>query len=326
MNRALVRQQMLDLIRLRHLALKTEEAYLGWFDRYANFIAARKPSGCSAEKMGAYLSHLATRGVSASTQNQAFNALIFLYREVLKQELKDIQSLRAKKGTRVRIAPSVEEMRRLLQAVEDVHGYPTRLIVALLYGAGLRLNEGLGLRIKDVRLAESRLAIRDPKHGTDRFVALPCSLIGPIRKQMERAKLLFEVDQEKKLPVKLPGLLAKKYPRAPFSWNWYWLFPMHQPCRDPRSNELVRWHCLDVNVQRAVRGAVQRANLDGMITPHVLRHAWATHAKDQGSNIRAIQQALGHKSLETTMIYVHADATSVASPLDRMMVEGGVAA
>lgn len=318
---ALRRQQMQDLLRVRHMAIKTEESYLAWFDRFTRFIEVRRPTGTATELVGAFLTQLAHQEVSAQTQNQALCALLFLYREVLKQDLGKINALWAKRGFREKMAPTVDEVHRLLKHTQDISGYPTRLIVHLLYGSGLRLGEGVGIRIKDLRLKDSKVVVREPKHGTDRIVTLPCSLIPGIQKQMERAKLLWESDRAKGLPVQLPGQLAKKYPSARFSWNWYWLFPQHQPCEHPRTGEKMRFHAHESSVQRCVRFAARAAGLDIMVSPHLLRHAWATHAKNAGENIRAIQKNLGHKSLETTMIYVHADATDVRSPLDRMLYQ-----
>lgn len=311
-----VRQKMVDLIRTRHLSLSTERTYVDWFNRYCRWAKTYSATATDTEKVGAFLTHLAKTGVSASTQNQAFNALIFLYRETLQRPIEKIESLRAKKTERVRHAVSVDEVRKFLLAVKDRSGYPTRLIVHLLYGCGMRVNEPLDLRIKDIKLAESQIVIHQAKGGKDRVVAIPCALVDPIRRQIERARIKWQDDKAAGLPVKMPDALERKYPRHGLTWSWYWLFPQHSPCVDPRSGKTVRWRCLDVTVQRAVREAVQTEGLDCMITPHILRHCYATHALDRGSNIRAVQQAMGHTSLETTMGYIHAEATSVKSPLD----------
>lgn len=316
MNKHVVRQQMIDLIRLRHMSYRTERSYLGWFDRYCRFLERTPAVGTSTEKVRAFLDSLVKNDVSASTQNQAFNALIFLYRETLKQPLENVDAMRALRGERVRHAVSIDEVRTLLATVQDRNGYPIRLIVQLLYGCGLRVNEPLELRIKDLKLAESKIIIRQAKGNKDRVVALPCSLVEPIRRQIDRARLLWENDQAARVPVKLPDALARKYPAHEMSWSWYWLFPLHRPSQDPRSDKVVRWHCLDTTVQRSVREAVRSAGLDCMITPHVLRHCYATHVLDRGANPRAVQQAMGHTSLETTMGYMHAESTSVKSPLD----------
>jgi integron integrase len=301
-------------IRLRHFALSTEQSYCAWVVRYARFLNERQPQGAPATKMEAFLTQLAYQDVSASTQTQAFNALLFFYREVLKQEVGKVDSLRAKKPVHLRYAPEVHEVRQLLAGLPDVGDYPTRLIVRLLYGCGLRVSEPLNLRVKDVLISESKLVIRGAKGGKDRFVSIPCSLVAELAAQLAYAKSVGEKDRLNRLPVALPGLLATKYPHWQFSPKWAWLFPAHRPCEHPRTGQTVRWRCHEENVQRAVRQAARPLGLD--ITPHHLRHAYATHCLNDRQNPRAIQQAMGHKSLETTMGYLHAEALSVRSPLE----------
>ena len=272
----------------------------------------------SEEKFERFLTQIAKRGGSASTQNQAFNAINFLYREVLRKPLGSVQALRVRTPQRVRTAPAQAEVAKIIEQVQDQHGYPIRLIVQLLYGCGLRVCEPLNLRIKDVRLSESELVIRDAKGGKDRVVAIPCSLMPALREQLKRAQLLWQQDHLDAVPVPLPGALARKYPRAAFSWQWYWLFPAHSTCADPRTGEKVRWRCHQANVQRAVKAAAVRCGLDGLVTPHVLRHAYATHAMRQGAYVRDVQVIMGHSSLETTMGYLHTEAGRVKSPLDNL--------
>jgi len=307
-------EKLRAVIRRRHFAVSTEQSYCAWLPRFARFVSERCPSGSPAEKMEAFLTQLARQDVSASTQNQAFNALIFFYREVLKVEVGKVDSLRAKKPVHLRYAPELGEVRQLLAALEDVGGYPTRLIVKLIYGCGLRVTEPLNLRLKDVLLSESKLILRGAKGGKDRFVSIPCSLTGELAAQMEFGKSLGERDRLARLPVALPGLLASKYPHWQFSPKWAWLFPAHQPCAHPRTGARVRWRCHEANVQRCVRAAARPMGLD--ITPYHLRHAYATHCLNAGQNPRAIQQAMGHSQLETTMGYLHAEALAVRSPLE----------
>ena len=303
-----------EVCRLRHLALSTEESYCGWVSRFSRFVAERCADGTPEKKMEAFLTQLAAQEVSASTQNQAFCALLFFYREALGVTLGKVDALRAKKPVHLRYAPEVHEVRALLAAAGDVSSYPTRLIVRLIYGCGLRVSEPLNLRLKDVLLAESKLVIRAAKGGKDRFVAIPCSLGEELRAQMEFARGVAERDRVARVPVVLPGLLAAKYPHWPFSPKWAWLFPAHKPCLHPRTGEVVRWRCHEANVQRCVRAAARPLGLD--ITPHHLRHAYATHCLNAGQNPRAIQMAMGHSQLETTMGYLHAEALSVRSPLE----------
>jgi site-specific recombinase XerD len=307
-------QTMREVIRRKHLALSTEENYCQWLTRFSRFVLEVIPSGSPEQKMEAFLTQLARQEVSASTQNQAFCALLFFYREVMKVQLGKVDSLRAKKPVHLRYAPEVHEIRALLGKVQDVGGYPTRLIVRLIYGAGLRVTEPLNLRVKDVLISESKLVLRGAKGGKDRFVSIPCSLLTELTAQLALAKSIGERDRLARVPVALPGLLATKYPHWQFSPKWAWLFPAHQTCIHPRTGATVRWRCHEANVQRCVRAAARPLGLD--ITPHHLRHAYATHCLNAGQNPRAIQQAMGHQCLETTMGYLHAEAMSVRSPLD----------
>jgi integrase len=238
--------------------------------------------------------------------------LIFFYREVLQTALGNINALRAKRPVTIREAPTEAETRALLEKVGNVHGYPTRLIVHLLYGCGLRVTEPCNLRIKDVDLSGQRLILRAAKGAKDRVVALPCSLYTGLRDQIEAARVTWKQDAAAGIPVVLPGLLARKYPASQFAWKWAWLFPSHTTCRHPRTGQTVRWRIHEANVQRAVRAT------GCGIKPHQLRHAYATHCLNRGTNPRAIQQAMGHHSLETTMGYLHAESLSVRSPLDAM--------
>ncbi len=302
--------------RRRHMAYSTEESYVGWLKRFARFVRERSPSGTPAEKMERFLTQLARQEVSASSQNQAFNAILFFYRETMGVEVGKVDALRAKGPSYIRTAPELAEVRALLAAVRDTGGYPTRLIVRMIYGMGLRVSEPLNLRLKDVLIAESRIILRGAKGGKDRVVALPCELMAEIKAQISYARAVWEKDVAARLPVKLPGLLAKKYPHWQFAAKWAWLFPAHRPCVDPRSGVLVRWRCLEVNVQRCVRNAARPLGLS--ITPHHLRHAYATHSLNRGVNVKALQAAMGHANIETTIGYCHADACSVPSPLEAL--------
>jgi site-specific recombinase XerD len=320
MNRNAVEQLITKtsgVIRRKHLSWRTEECYLGWIRRYAHFAdtLARKLS--SEAKVEAFLTRLAKDGVAASTQNQAFNALLFFYEHGIGKPLQNIHALRAKRPATVRTAPSEADVRAALEAVQDIHGYPTRLVAALLYGCGLRVTEPLNLRIKDVDLEGSRLVIRGAKGGKDRIVALPCAVADRMAVQMQRARLVAAEDRLNRLPVPLPGLYARKHPHAEFEERWCWFFPAREACRCPRTQRLVRWRCHEANVQRAMKLASRRAGVS--ITPHELRHAYATHSVRHGANVRDVQDALGHSSLETTMRYLTPVAMSVANPLDRLL-------
>lgn len=303
-----------NTVRLKHFSLSTEQTYTGWLLRFMRYLAKLPADISSERKIEMFLTTLAKDEVAASTQNQAFNALVFFYRECLKQELKGISALRAKREATIRRAPEVSEVRRLIADVRDESQYPVRLVVKLIYGCGLRITEPLSLRVRDVELLHSRLIIRRAKGGKDRVVALPCSLVGEIRAQLEAARLTWQRDVAAQVPIKLPSRMERKYPQSQWSWQWAWVFPQSHPCCDPRSGATVRWHQLESTVQRAVRVSCRRLGVE--ILPHELRHAYATHTLNAGQNPRAIQQAMGHKSLETTMGYLHAEALSVRSPLE----------
>lgn len=304
-----------SFMRLRHLALSTEQSYCAWLERFMRFLADQPLRELTSEqRVEAFLSQLARQEVSASTQNQAFNALVMFYRDVLGQPLAKVDALRANKPVTLRDAPSVAEVRAMLGQVKNVNGYPTRLIVHLIYGCGLRVTEPCNLRVKDVELGAQRLVIRAGKGAKDRVVPIPCSLYAGLRDELEAARVTWKRDVENGLPVQLPFLLAKKYPASRFAWKWAFVFPAHRPCEHPRTGELVRYRLHEASVQQAVREAS-----GGDIKPHELRHAYATHCLNAGQNPRAIQQAMGHKSLETTMGYLHAEAMSVRSPLEAVL-------
>lgn len=311
-----------DVIRLRHYSYKTEQPYSHWGGCFYDWLKARggMRDVAPAKKMELFLSGMAQRDCAASTQNQAFNALLFLFREVLGAEVGEVHALRAKRPQQIRYAPTVAEVRALLGALpERSQGQPVRLIVRLLYGCGLRVSEPLELRLKDVDFGHSRLVIRGAKGGKDRVVALPCSVMPALQAQLGVAVAVARADAARRLPVQVPHLLAKKYPALVRSPKWAFVFPADRPCRHPRTGDLVRWRCAEQIIQRAVREAARMVELGGVVTPHCLRHAYATHALEQGANIRAVQGALGHSSLETTMGYLHAEADGVRSPLE--MVE-----
>jgi len=310
--------RMSSVLRRKHLALATEQSYCGWLRRYCRFLHDVKPEGTTEQKMAAFLTQLAKQQVSASTQNQAFNAILFFYREVMEVEVGRVDSLRAKQPVHLRTAPTVAEVRALLDQVQDVAGYPTRLILRMIYGMGLRVSEPLNVRLKDLDLKQSRLILRGAKGGKDRALAIPCALSQELAGQVEFARAVHARDRAAGVPVPLPGLLGTKYPAWKLSPNWAWLFPAHGLCRAPRTGEVVRYRCLEVNVQRCCKAAAAKLHLE--VTPHHLRHAYATHLLDRGVNMRALQLSMGHANVETTMGYCHADALAVPSPL-----EGGLA-
>jgi len=316
MNADAALEKLTAVLRRAHYSYSTEQTYCGWIRRYIGFLKVDRQGGTSEEKFARFLTHLAREGVSAATQNQAFNAVVFFYKHVAESPLGEVKALRARRGHRVRSAPTRPQVRELLRVIEDVHGYPTRLIAFLLYGCGLRVSEPLNLRIKDIDLENSKLTIREAKRNKDRIVNLPCALSQALSRQMVVARKFWELDQAREIPVPLPGLLAKKYKRAPFAWQWYWLFPSAKPCTHPRTGEIVRWRVHEANVQKAVREAARKLDMEGAITPHNLRHAYATHLLDSGIKMKAVAEAMGHESIQTTAGYDHSEPLNVPSPLD----------
>lgn len=312
-----VLQKLVEKVRIRHFALSTEQSYVHWVERYCDFSSRLQGTLTSEARVEAFLTDLALRQrVAASTQNQAFAALLFLYRHVLGQPLQAIDALRAKRPEYIREAPSRDEVRALFAALTDTPQCPAGLLARLLYGCGLRVCEPLELRIKDVRLAESLLVLRGAKGAKDRCVALPCSLIDPLRRQIERARAVWQWDRQHhpNIGVSLPHQLARKYPRAPYDWGWFWVFPAPDYCTHPREPGLtVRWRLHEASLQRAIAVARQRAGIACRISPHVLRHGYASHSPEDP---RTIQKVMGHAQLETTMGYIHRDVQSARSPLE----------
>lgn len=311
--------KLADKIRAKGYSLETERSYIPAVSKFIDFICSYSwsPDTTPEQKVEAYLTQVACTGAAASTQNAKFHAILFYYREVRKTPLKDVDALRSKTGEHKRQSPSREDTGKILMAVSDAGGYPTRLICHLLYACGLRVTEALSIRIKDLDLDAGRLVIIGGKGKQDRFINLPASIIPRLAQQVQAAQVLQKSSVMEGVPVKLPPLYAKKNPQAQFQRRWFWLFPQCQPCVDPRGGGRVWWHCLPSTVRRAMRTANRRAGTEG-ITPHCLRHAWATHAHADGAHMRDLQEVLGHKSIETTARYVRPDPERVPSPFERL--------
>lgn len=305
-------------MRTQHLSLRTEEAYVGWIRRFILFHGKRHPNVMGAAEIEAFLSHLAVAGkVSAATQNQALAALLYLYREVLEIKLPWLDGItRAKESERLPVVLTPTEVRKVLSGLNG----QLWLIAALLYGTGMRVLEGLRLRIKDIEFERYEVLVRDGKGGKDRVTMLPHELALPLKRQLDRARAFHEQDLADGFgAVWLPDALATKYPQAAFEWGWQYVFPMAKRSTDPVSNQVRRHHVLPESVQRAVRDAAKRAGLVKPCTPHVLRHSFATHLLEAGCDIRTVQELLGHKDVSTTMIYTHVlnrGGKAVRSPLD----------
>jgi len=311
-------EQARDACRVKHLSYRTEQAYVAWIKRFILFHGKRHPQEMGAAEVRAFLTHLArNRGVSASTQNQALNAIVFMYREVLRREPGEFgQFQRAKRTRRLPTVLTRDETQRVLAHLDGTH----ELMARLLYGAGLRLMECVRLRIKDVDFVRGTITVRSGKGDKDRVTILPETLRQPLQAHIERLRELFAQDRDAQLPgVELPEAFVRKSPNAGISWPWQWLFPARNVSRDPRSGIVRRHHVLEDGLQRAVRRAVQRARLNRPASCHTLRHCFATHLLEAGTDIRTVQDLLGHASVETTMVYTHVMAKpglGVRSPLD----------
>ncbi|BAM00921.1 MULTISPECIES: integron integrase [Caldilinea] len=307
-----------DTIRRKHYSIRTEEAYVNWIRRFILFHGKRHPKDMGAAEVEAFLTHLATEGhVSASTQNQAFSALLFLYREVLHRELDaPVHALRAKESRHIPAVLTREEVRQVIAQLSGVYQLQARL----LYGSGLRLLECLRLRVKDIDFQRRAITVRDTKGNEDRITMLPDSVIEPLKEYLQRVRRLHEEDLAKGYgSVYLPDALDRKYPNASREWIWQYVFPSDRLSTDPRSG-VVRRHHLDASgLQKAVRAAARAAGINKRVTCHTFRHCFATHLLENGYDIRTVQELLGHKNVKTTMIYTHVlqrGGLAVRSPLD----------
>lgn len=307
-------------VREKHYSLATERTYVMWARKFVLWSGKRHPKDLGAPEVTAFLNHLAVeREVSASTQNQALSALLFLYKEVLGNELPWLDELtRAKRSKYLPAVLSVDEMQRLLAHTSGTTG----LVLRLLYGTGARLMEGLRVRVKDLDLERRVMTIRSGKGGKDRTTMIPSSLVEPLRLHLRERRKLHDIDQARGMAdVELPHALAMKYPKAGREWVWQFVFcsPGYAVC--PRTGVVRRHHLHEVNVQRAMRAAVKAASIQKRATVHTLRHSFATHLLEGGTNIRDIQVLLGHANVETTQIYTHVvgrHESGVRSPLDRL--------
>jgi integron integrase len=315
--------------RLRRLALPTERCYVRWIEHYIRFHKTaegfRHPNTMNAEEVERFLTFLAVqRHVSASTQNQAFAALLFLYRDVLHLDLGDVDALRARRTRRLPVVLTRDEVAALLAGLDAL---PTRepygLMARLLYGAGLRLMECCRLRVKDVDLKRGQLVVRQGKGDKDRVVMLPAAASEAVAEQMRWRLALHEQDRERGEGwVWLPDALDRKYPEAPYSPGWQFLFASRQRSHDPRSGRRGRHHVHPSAVQRAVYEVVRSLGWTKRVSCHTLRHSFATHLLEMGHDIRTVQELLGHADVSTTMIYTHVltnGAAGVSSPLDRLV-------
>jgi len=310
--------QVRDRIRLKHYSIRTEKTYLAWIRRFILFHSKRHPKEMGKPEVEMFLTHLAVdKHVAASTQNQALNAVLFLYKEVLGIELPWMDDVvRVKRPARIPVVLSAPEVARLLAQLDGTY----RLIASLLYGSGLRLMEAIRLRVKDVDFDYRQIVVRDAKGGKDRVTPLPTSIVATLQSQLSCVATLHRDDLTAGYgAVFLPFALATKYPNAQTELAWQYVFPSARLSVDPRTNKTRRHHLSEKGLQHAVKGAVKRAGIHKKASCHTLRHSFATHLLERGNDIRTVQELLGHKSVQTTMIYTHVlklGGRGVVSPLD----------
>ena len=306
-----------EVIRVKRYSYRTEQAYIHWVKRFILFHGKRHPSDLGEEDVAAFLTHLVVnRDVSPATQNQSLNALVFLYKRVEERPLGDILgAVRAKRKSRLPVVLTLSEVGRLLSCLEGIHW----LVAFLLYGSGLRLREGVGMRVKDLDFDHRALLIRDGKGGKDRVVTMPDEVVVPLHRHLQSRKTLHERDLERGFgSVWLPHALARKYPKAPKQWTWQYVFAASKVGPDPRTGEVRRHHIHASAVQKAMKHAVRNAGIEKPASCHTLRHSFATHLLERGMDIRTVQEQLGHADVKTTQIYTHVLARggmAVRSPL-----------
>lgn len=312
--------QVREVMRYHHYAIRTEQTYIKWIRDYIRFNDTRHPKEMGKPEIERFLSHLAVnRNVAVSTQNQALNAILFLYKYVLDMPLNDyIDAVRSKKQKRLPTVLNPLEVSQLFQHISGIH----ELMAKLLYGAGLRLMECIRLRVKDVDFENHQIIVRDGKGGKDRATVLPKTLQEDLRFHLKGVRKLFEQElAEGRADVYMPHALANKYPGAGKSWIWQWVFPAKNRSKDPRTKKVRRHHTHETGLQKAVAAAAKKAGIHKRVSPHTLRHSFATHMLEAGKDIRRVQELLGHSDVRTTMIYTHVMSTNfetLGSPLDNL--------
>ena len=307
-------------LRVRHYSTRTEESYVAWIRRYILFHGKRHPAQMGAPEVTQFLSSLAVdRQVSASTQNQALSAILFLYRDVLDTEVGSLAgTVRARQSQHLPVVLTRDEVRTILHRLDGVMW----LVTALLYGAGLRLQECLELRVKDLDFARSQIIVRQGKGAKDRVTMLPASVASRLTEHLARVRTLHTRDLGRGVGrAPLPDALERKFPNAGKEWPWQFVFPAARICRDPKWGAPARYHLHESAVQRAVTEAVRRSGVTKRASCHTFRHSFATHLLEDGYDIRTVQELLGHADVSTTMIYTHVlnkGAFGVRSPADRL--------
>jgi len=317
MAKSALLEQVRAAIRIRHYSIRTEQAYLGWIKQFILFHNKRHPAEMSAFEITAFLNHLASeRRVSASTQNQALNALVFLYKAVLDKPVNELEGLvRAKRAKRLPVVLTTEEVIRLLSQLKEAQW----LMASLLYGSGLRLLECLRLRVKDLDFQHRAICVRAGKGNKDRITTLSDELIPYLHRHLALVREIHCQDLAEGFgTVYLPYALARKYPNANREWAWQYVFPARQRSIDPRSGAERRHHYDESTLQKSIKAAVRRSGIQKPASCHSLRHSFATHLLERGADIRTVQEQLGHKDVKTTQIYTHVlqrGGNAVRSPL-----------
>jgi integron integrase len=309
---------MRKMLRLKHRSVHTERVYLHWVRRFYRYVQGKSPYRLKTEDVKNFMTFLAVeRKVSASTQNQAFNAILFLFRHTLDKDMDDIaEAIRAKRTRRLPVVLTRSEIDSLFQIMQG-----TNLLMArTIYGCGLRLAECIRLRVKDIDFEREALTVRAGKGDKDRETVLPTSLKDELKQHLEKIKHVYRSDRESNTPgVLIPGALERKYPNAGKEWPWFWVFPSYRKSVDPKTGIVRRHHVHQSNLQKAIKAAGRQAEIPKRITVHTMRHSFATHMLENGYDIRTIQDLLGHTDLRTTMIYTHVVSKNrhgVVSPLD----------
>ena len=308
------------LLRLQHKSYRTEQTYLGWIRRFLAQVQPTIRTEIRASHLRHYLSHLAVeRRVSAATQQQAFNALLFLYRYILLVPIEGLaETIRARRPQRLPVVLTPREVQCLLDRLRA----PYHLMAGIIYASGLRLNECLNLRVRDLDFEQQTITVRSGKGGKDRVTLFPSCLHQQVQRHLHDVQRLYAADRREQRPgVPLPFALERKYPNAAFEWAWYWVFPSSRLSVDPRSNKIYRYHLYSTTLQKHVHEAVSELGMIKRVTVHSLRHSFATHLIEAGYDIRTVQELLGHTNVQTTMIYTHVarrNKTGVISPLEKL--------
>lgn len=312
--------QVREVLRFHHYSYNTEKSYVSWILQYIRFHKKKHPKDMGKHEVEAFLSYLATeRGVSASTQNQAFNAILFLYRQVLVINFDlNIRATRARKTKRLPVVLSRSEIGSILQVLTGV----SKLMAQLMYGTGMRSHEVIRLRVLDIDFEQNKIMIRAAKGNKDRSTFLPLNLKQALYSQIDAVRLQHSNDLDNGYgEVYLPDALARKYKNAPREFRWQYVFPSKTISANPRSGNRMRHHIHKSALQKKIASVVKQLGITKRVTPHVFRHSFATHMLEDGANIRMVQTLLGHKDVKTTEIYTHVMSTqfeSVASPLDKL--------